>query len=102
MKKLILSAAFVTMLGFTAAKANDVKVPVMTIAQDSTTKTPVELKDLPEAIKTTLKADPYKEWTPTSAWLVTNADKTQFFQIDVKKDEQVASLKIGADGKVIE
>jgi len=102
MKKLILSAVFVAFAGIAATKANDVKIPVIMTVQDSTTKTPVEIKDLPEPVKTTLKADPYKEWTPTTAWLVTNADKTQYFQVDVKKDEQIASLKIAADGKVIE
>jgi len=103
MKKIILSAAFLAFAGISAANATEVKAPVaITVKQDSTTKTPVELKDLPEAVKTTLQSDPVKAWTPTAAFLVTNADKTQYYQIDVKKEAETASIKIGADGKVIQ
>lgn len=103
MKKIILSAAFLAFAGLTTVKANDSKVAVAaTIQQDSVTKTPVEVKDLPEAVKTTLSADKYKEWIPTATFLVTKADKSEYYQIDVKKQEETASLKIGKDGVVIE
>jgi len=103
MKKIILSAAFLAFAGFTQVKATDVKNPVIiSVKQDSTTKTPVELKDLPDAVKTTLASDKYKEWTPTAAFLIVNADKTEFFQVDVKKQEETASLKITKDGAIIE
>jgi hypothetical protein len=98
MKKIILSAAFLAFAGISA-----VKTPVaITVKQDSTTKTPVELKDLPEAVKTTLQSEPVKAWTPVAAFLVTNADKTKHYQIDVKKEAETASIKIGEDGKVIQ
>lgn len=103
MKKIILSAAFLAFAGLTTVKATELSHKVTVIAQqDSTTKTPVELKDLPDAVKETLASDPVKEWTPTAAFLVTNADKTSHYQIDVKKEEESKSLKIGADGKIIE
>ncbi|TCC89587.1 hypothetical protein FBD94_14015 [Pedobacter hiemivivus] len=103
MKKIILSAAFLAFAGLATVQASEIKVPVVISAQqDSTTKTPVELKDLPDAVKATLSSDKYKEWIPTAAFLVTKADKSEHYLIDVKKGEETASLKIGKDGVVIE
>lgn len=103
MKKIILSAALFAFAGLATVKASDVKNPiVITAQQDSVTKTPVELKDLPEAVKTTLASDKYKEWTPTAAFLVTKADKSEHYQVDVKKEEQTASLNLTKEGAVIE
>lgn len=103
MKKIILSAAFLAFAGLTTVKASEIKTPVaVSLVQDSVTKTPVEVKDLPDAVKTTLSSEKYKEWIPTAAFLVTKADKSEYYQIDVKKQEETASLKIGKDGVVIE
>lgn len=103
MKKIILSAAILAFAGLTTVKANEIKAPVaITAQQDSVTKTPVEVKDLPDAVKTTLASDKYKEWIPTAAFLITKADKSEYYQVDVKKQEETASLKIGKDGVVIE
>lgn len=102
MKKIILSAAFLAFAGLTAANASEVKSPVaITIQQDSTTKTPVDLKDLPEPVKATLQTEPVKQWTPTAAFLVTNADKTQYYQIDIKKENETASVRLDKDGKPV-
>ena len=102
MKKIILSAAFLAFAGVASVQASEVKTPVMITVQDSTTKTPVKLEELPDAVKATLQSDKYKEWVPTTAFLVTTADKTEWYQIDVKKGEETASLKVGKDGVVIE
>jgi len=103
MKKFILSAAFLAVAGLTTVKANGIKNPVIVaVQQDSTTKTPVEIKDLPDSVKATLASEPIKAWTPTAAFLITNADKTSYYQVDVKKEEELKSLKIGKDGKIIE
>jgi hypothetical protein len=103
MKKIILSAAILAFAGLTTVKANDIKAPIAISAlQDSVTKTPVELKDLPDAVKATLSSEKYKEWIPTAAFLVTKADKSEHYQVDVKKQEETASLNIGKDGVVIE
>lgn len=103
MKKFILSAAFLAFAGVAAVQANDIKVPVtITVQQDSTTKVPVKLEELPDAVKATLKSDKYKDWTPTGAFLITAADKSSWYQVDVKKGEETSSLKIGKDGAVIQ
>jgi Tfp pilus assembly major pilin PilA len=103
MKKIILSAAILAVAGLTSVKASEIKNPVVVaVQQDSTTKTPVELKDLPEPVQKTLQSDPVKAWTPTAAFLVTNADKTSYYQVDVKKEQETGSLKIDKDGKIIQ
>ena len=104
MKKIILSAAFLALAGFTTVNANEITKEKYTIAvrQDSTTKTPVELKDLPDSVKATLASEPVKAWTPTAAFLVTNADKTSYYLVNVKKDAEEGALKIDKDGKIIQ
>lgn len=106
MKKIILSAAFLALAGLTTVQASEVsenKSPMsITVQQDSSTKTPVELKDLPEPVKTALQAEPLKAWTPTAAFLVVNADKSEYYQIDVKKEEETGSIKIDKEGKPVE
>jgi len=104
MKKLILSAAILACAGLTAVKANNtVSTPTfVSVVQDSTVKTPVKIEELPDPVKTTLSSDKYKEWAPTAAFLVTAADKTEWYQIDVKKGEEVASLNVGKDGVVVQ
>jgi len=103
MKKLILSATFLAFAGLSAANASELKkvTPVMVTVQDSVIKTPIKLEELPEAIKTTLKTEPYSAWTPTAAFSVKEGTK-EWFQVDVKKEEQVGSLKFDKDGKPVE
>lgn len=103
MKNFILTATVLAFAGVSTVKASEVKSPMaITIQQDSTQKVPVKLEELPTPVVTTLKADAYKEWTPTGAFLITNADKTQFYQVDVKKGTEVAFIKITKDGTVIQ
>ncbi|HEY0175418.1 MAG TPA: hypothetical protein VGC08_03505 [Pedobacter sp.] len=103
MKNFILTAAVLAFAGISAVKASEVKTPAaISIQQDSTQKVPVKLEELPAPVVTTLKADAYKEWTPTTAFLITNADKTQYYQIDVKKGNEVAFIKINKDGVVVQ
>lgn len=103
MKNFILSAAIIAFAGVSSVKANEIKTPVViTVQQDSSSKVAVKLEELPDAVKATLKADAYKEWTPTTAFLITNADKSSYYQVDVKKGTEAAFLKIGKDGVVIQ
>nr|WP_121273409.1 hypothetical protein [Pedobacter schmidteae] len=103
MKKIILSAAILAVAGLTSVKASEIKSPIkIAVYQDSTTKTPVELKDLPEPVKKTLQADTVKDWTPTAAFLITNTDKSEYYLINVKKGDETGSLRIDKDGKVVQ
>ena len=103
MKNFILTAAVLAFAGISTVKASETKAPVaITIQADSTQKVPVKLEELPAPVTTTLKADAYKDWTPTAAFLITNADKTSYYQIDVKKGTEVAFIKINKDGVVVQ
>jgi len=107
MKNFILTATVLAFAGISTVKASEKvtenKSPIIiSLQQDSTQKVPVKLEELPAPVTTTLKADAYKEWIPTTAFLVTNADKTQFYQIDVKKGTEVAFIKITKDGVVVQ
>ncbi|MBG6236567.1 hypothetical protein IWX76_003161 [Pedobacter sp. CAN_A7] len=102
MKKIILSAAFLAFAGIASVQANEVNAPITTLVQDSTTKTPVKVEELPDAVKATLQTDAYKEWVPTTAHLVVLANKSEYYQIDVKKGEETGSLNIGKDGVVVQ
>jgi hypothetical protein len=103
MKNFILSAAILAFAGISTVKANEIKNHVkITIIQDSSAKVAVKLEDLPEAVKTTLKADAYREWKPTGAFLITEADKSSYYQVDVTKGTEGAFLKIGKDGSIIQ
>lgn len=103
MKNFILTAAVLAFAGISTVKASENKpATTIVIQQDSTQKVPVKLEELPAPVTTTLKADAYKDWTPTAAFLVTNADKTQYYHIDVKKGADVAFIKITKDGVVVQ
>ncbi|WP_129714990.1 hypothetical protein [Pedobacter sp. SYP-B3415] len=103
MKKFILSAAFLAFAGAATVSAKDVNVSTAIVAQqDSSKKEPVKLEELPEPVKATLQKDPYKAWTPSAAFLVTEANNVSYYWIDVKKEQETASLKVDKDGKVIQ
>jgi hypothetical protein len=104
MKKLILSAAFLALAGFSAVQASevkDLKTAAIVAVQDSTVKTPVKLEELPEPVTTTLKSDTYKGWTPTEAWSVKDGSK-EYYLINVKKEAETGSVKIDKDGKPVQ
>lgn len=61
----------------------------------------VQLTNLPDAVKNTLSADIFKEWVPSTAYSV-KADNKEHYLIEVKKGEELRSIKIGEDGKVVE
>lgn len=104
MKKIILSAAVLAFAGLTTVKANTTsKNPAsitIHIQQDTTQKTPVKMEDLPDPVKTTLKADLFKEWIPSAAFLIKKEGK-EYYEIDVQKGEEKRMANIGPDGKMI-
>ncbi|MCZ4242888.1 hypothetical protein [Pedobacter punctiformis] len=103
MKKFILSAAL-AVAGFTAVQASevkDLKTNAIVAVQDSVTKTPVKLEELPEPVTTALKSDTYKGWTATEAWLAKEGTK-EYYIINVKKEAETGSIKIDKDGKPVQ
>ncbi|MXV51884.1 hypothetical protein GS399_12940 [Pedobacter sp. HMF7647] len=103
MKKIILSAAAVAILGISATKASTITRPYIstnTIQQDSTQKATVKLTDLPEAVKTTLTSDEFKEWIPSAAFLVKSKD-AEYYEVQVTKGQETKAVKIDKYGKPV-
>lgn len=102
---MIFAVAALGIAGFTMVKAGPStqnKRSITTIAvADTSQKTPVKLDELPPAVKTTLTADPVKQWTPTEAFLV-KSGSTEYYEITVKKDTQTQVIKLDKDGKMVQ
>lgn len=99
MKKLILSAAILAFAGFSTVGAY-AHNPIITINYSiEDTKTPVKLEALPEAVKSVLTGEEFKEWTPTEAFLVKTDKGAEYYQISVKNGEKSGTLSVDKDGK---
>src|SRR4051812_37212300 len=101
MKKLIIAAAglsmlFLTSISFSKTFANN---NVEVLLQD---KMSVKPEDLPEPIKSTLAGGAYASWEVTEAFLITKPDKTQYFEIIVKKGSEMSKINLDKDGRKVE
>lgn len=103
MKKFILSSAFIALATFATVQASEVKSldTKIVVAQDSVTKTPVKLEELPEPVKATLASEAYKAYTATEAWSVKDGAK-EYFLINLTKGEEKGSVKLDKDGKPVQ
>jgi hypothetical protein len=104
MKKLFL-AATLAFAGFSAVQANEVASNNTNIiaVQDSVSKTAIKLEELPAPVQTSLKNEAYKDWAATGAFLVKDAKaQKEWYQVDVKKGEEVGNLKFDKDGKPVQ
>lgn len=101
MKKLIISAFALSLISFASVQANSLKETVTVVAV-SQEKVAVKPEDLPEAVKTTLAGDAFEGWKVTGAFLVTKEDKSQYYEIALKKGEETATVNLDKDGKKVE
>lgn len=105
MKKIMILSAF-SLLMFdhsVFAKNNSAELNmseyIVSIIDDNT-KTPVKIDELPEGVKKTLATDAYKGWTASEAFLVKG--KTEYYEITVKKEAEVKTVKLNKEGIVVE
>lgn len=101
MKKLIIAVTAFSMVFIVSSsfsKSYD-KSNVEVLVQD---KMSVKPEDLPEPIKSTLSAGAYAGWEITEAFLITKPDKTQFFEIIVKKGSEMSKINLDKDGRKVE
>ncbi|WP_138475316.1 hypothetical protein [Dyadobacter bucti] len=61
----------------------------------------VELDDLPEKVKNTMNAKSYTGWTITEAFLITNEDNSQYYELVVRKTDEQTRIKVDKDGNVL-
>lgn len=105
MKKLIVSALALSLISFasvqatTLSKANKVVSGVRIFNQE---KVSIKPDSLPEGIKKTIKGEAFAGWKVVSAFLVTNADKTQYYELNVKNGDETARVKLDKEGRNVE
>ncbi|WP_159467699.1 hypothetical protein [Dyadobacter sp. 3J3] len=101
MKKLIMSAVALTLISFASVQATPITEPnhAATVTQE---KVSVKPEDLPAAVKATINSDAFAGWKVTTAYLVTNDDKTQYYDLSVKKGSENARVKLDKNGKNVE
>jgi hypothetical protein len=101
MKKLIMSAIALTLISFASVQASPGAETnnAVIITQD---KVPVKPEDLPAAIKATISSEAFAGWKVTTAYLVTNDDKSQYYDLSVKKGSENARVKLDKNGKNVE
>lgn len=99
MKKLMLSMAFLALAGVVTVNANNKQDVAIVNMQDE--KKPVKVEELPDAVKAALAGDDYKEWMAEKAYHVKPATGTEHYEIELKKGEEVKTVKLDKDGKVV-
>jgi hypothetical protein len=61
----------------------------------------VEVEDLPEKVRNTLNDKSYTGWTIIEAFLVTNEDSSQYYELVVRRADERTRMKVDADGNVL-
>ncbi len=101
MKKLIIAAMILSaVFPVSSSFSNSFTIKnVEVLVQD---KMSVKPEDLPEPVKSTLAAGAYASWEVTEAFLITKPDKTQYFEIIVKKGSEMSKINLDKDGRKVE
>lgn len=61
----------------------------------------VKVEDLPEKVRNTLNDKSYAGWTIIEAFLVTNEDNSQYYELVVRRADERTRMKVDADGNVL-
>lgn len=103
MKKLIISAVALTLISFAPVRAFQGFVAqqqnVAGIVQE---KVAVKPENLPQGIQNVIKSDDFKGWEVTSAFLITGEDKSQYYELNVKRGKENARVKLDKDGRNVD
>lgn len=105
MKKLIVSALALTLISFASVQASNTSGNFGTVESRVLTtqeKVSVKPESLPDGVKKTIASDAFSGWKVVSAFLVTNTDKTQYYELNVKNGDESARVKLDKDGNNVE
>lgn len=105
MKKLIVSALALTLISFASVQATTLSTVAKSgteVAFNYQEKVSVKPDSLPDGIKNTIKGEAFSGWKVVSAFLVTNADKTQYYELNVKNGDETARVKLDKEGRNVE
>jgi hypothetical protein len=106
MKKLVVSALALTLISFASVQAQTANQTTEKHAEhqqataqksakaDQEDKVAVKPEDLPEGIKQTIKSEEFSGWTVKKAFLVTEPDKTQYYELQVANGKENARVKL--------
>ena len=61
----------------------------------------IELKDVPEKVRTSVGDGTESGWKIYRAYLITNEDKSQYYELYVRKMEEETTLKVDKNGQVL-
>lgn len=82
---------------FVAAPAFAVVSPdAYAVVQDEKVK--ITENELPEAVKSTLKGEDYKDWSVNAAYHLKNADQ---YEVELKKEAETKTVKFDKEGKLV-
>jgi Flp pilus assembly protein CpaB len=110
MKKLIVSALALTLISFASVQAQTTEPATQATQQevhkdaattqktDKEEKVAVKVEDLPAGIKKTIQGEEFTGWTVKKAFLVTETDKTQYYELLVAKGSESARVKLDKNG----
>lgn len=111
MKKLVVSALALTLISFASVQAQTANQTTAdhsahkeastqkAAKADQEDKVAVKPEDLPEAIKQTIKSEEFSGWTVKKAFLVTEPDKTQYYELQVANGKENARVKLDKNGR---
>jgi hypothetical protein len=105
MKKLIVTALAITLISFASVQADNTTIISKTTSNTSLIaqeKVSVKPDSLPDGVKKTIASEAFSGWKVISAFLVTNADKTQYYELNVKNGDESARVKLDKDGNNVE
>lgn len=96
-----MSAVALTLISFASVQAtpNKETKTALTVTQD---KVSVKPDDLPAAVKATINSEAFAGWKVVEAFLVTAENKTQYYDLSVKKGTENARVKLDKNGKNVE
>ncbi|GGB86071.1 hypothetical protein GCM10011325_12120 [Dyadobacter sediminis] len=75
---------------------NDGKTTVSVTVKEE--KVPVKPENLPEGIKKTIKSEEFTGWTVKKAFLVTEENNKQYYELQVSKGSESARVKLDKEG----
>jgi hypothetical protein len=102
MKKLIISAVALTLTTVASADAANWATTHRIEVVGLQEKVAVKPEQLPKAIQDVIQGDDFKGWEVVSAFLITAQDKTQYYELNVKRGTENARVKLDKDGKNVD
>lgn len=97
MKKIFVATMLLACASGVTVNAMQANVNMETV---QTQDNPVKPEELPEAVKTALSGEAYKDWTIAAASLVKEGE-TEYYKIQLTKGEEKQEVKLNKEGQAV-